>query len=108
MRTRTSYQPACPVIGSELLMVPLAVPAQGSSSLMRWFSRKPLRASSAPGASCHAPSALPMAFQVYTVPGSTASLWRRMQRTLPQRLSTQHQPPSAIPAACAVTGFTCR
>jgi len=46
----------------------------GSSSEIRWFSRKPLRASSAPGASCQAPSALPMAFQVQTVPGSTASL----------------------------------
>jgi hypothetical protein len=74
MRTRTSYQPAWPVTGSELLMRPLAVPAQGSSSLIRWLSRKPLRASSAPGASCQAPSALPIAFHVHTVPGSTASL----------------------------------
>ena len=71
MRTRTSYQPAWPVMGSELLIVP---PSKGSSSLIRWLSRKPLRASSAPGASCQAPSALPMAFQVHTVPGSTASL----------------------------------
>jgi hypothetical protein len=69
--TRTSYQPAWPVIGSELLMRP---PANGSSSEIRWLSRKPLRDSSAPGASCQAPSALPIAFQVHTVPGSTASL----------------------------------
>ena len=81
---------------------------RGSSSEIRWFSRKPLRDSSAPGASIQAPSALPIAFQVHTVPGSTASLWRAMQRTRPQRLSTQHQPPSAMPAACAVAGFTCR
>ena len=47
---------------------------KGSSSLMRWLSRKPLRDSSAPGASCQAPDALPIAFQVHTVPGSTASL----------------------------------
>ena len=78
MRTRTSYQPAWPVIGSELLMRgrrrACAPPGSGSSSEIRWFSRKPLRASSAPGASCQAPSALPIAFQVQTVPGSTASL----------------------------------
>ena len=103
--TRTSYQPACPVTGSELLMCP---PAKGNSSVMRWFSKKPLRASSAPGASCHAPDALPIAFQVHTVPGSTASLWRTMQRSSPQALVTQAQPPSSIPAALAVTGFTCR
>ena len=76
-RTRTSYQPAWPVTGSELLMrargLALAVRG-GSSSVIRWFSRKPFLASSAPGASCQAPSALPIAFQVHTVPGSTASL----------------------------------
>jgi hypothetical protein len=38
-----------------------------------------------------------MAFQVHTVPGSTASLWRHMQRTLPQGDSTHIQPPSAMP-----------
>ncbi len=76
MRTRTSYQPAWPVIGSELLMrvAPPAPPSNGRSSLIRWFSRKPFLDSSAPGASCQAPSALPIAFQVHTVPGSTASL----------------------------------
>ena len=79
MRTRTSYQPAWPVIGSELLMrrassAPPPALRNGSSSVIRWFSRKPFRASSAPGASCQAPSALPIAFQVHTVPGSTASL----------------------------------
>ena len=56
MRTRTSYQPAWPVTGSLLLMVPVP---KGSFSLIRWFSKKPLRDSSAPGASCQAPSALP-------------------------------------------------
>jgi hypothetical protein len=50
------------------------VPVAGQLLVIRWLSRKPLRDSSAPGASCQAPEALPMAFQVHTVPGSTASL----------------------------------
>ena len=71
MRTRTSYQPAWPVIGSELEMRLAAVP--GSSSEIRWFSRKPRCASFASGARRQAPGALPIAFQVHTVAGSTAS-----------------------------------
>ncbi len=55
-----------------------------------------------------APAALPMAFQVHTVPGSTASEWRAMQRTLPHWDSTQIQSPSAIPCTCAVRVFTNR
>ena len=71
MRTRTSYQPACPVIGSEFEM---RVPsAPGSSSAIRWLSRKPRCDSFASGARFHALAALPIAFQVHTVPGSTAS-----------------------------------
>ena len=105
MRTRTSYQPAWPVIGSELDTRP---ESRGSSSLIRWLSRKPRRASFASGARFHAPAALPMAFQVHTVPGSTASVWRAMQRTRPQGDSTQIQSPSSIPKARAVLGLTCR
>jgi hypothetical protein len=45
-----------------------------------------------------------MAFQVHTVPGSTASLWRHRQRTLPQGDSTHIQAPSAMPSAKAVVG----
>ena len=72
MRTRTSYQPAWPVMGSELETV-LPALGPGSSSLIRWLSRKPWRDSLASGVRRQAPGALPMAFQVQTVPGSTAS-----------------------------------
>jgi hypothetical protein len=103
-RARRTSRPG-PVIGSELLMRP---PANGSSSEIRWLSRKPLRDSSAPGARCQAPSSL-----ADRVPGPHRAGLHRLAVThhaaqLAPGLSTQHQPPSATPAACAVTGFTCR
>ena len=71
----------------------------GSSSLIRWLSRKPLRDSSAPSVKTQAPDALPMAFQVQTVPGSTARENRHIQRTLPWGDSSQIQSPSSKPLA---------
>ena len=107
MRTRTSYHAAWPVTGSELeKRMPSA--SGGSSSLMSPLIRKPRRASSAPGARFQAPGALPIAFQVHTVPGSTASDRRATQRTLPQVDSTQIQSPSRMPCADAAAGFTNR
>jgi len=50
---------------------------------------------------------LAMAFHVHTVPGSTASEYLAMQRTCPLRLD-HIQPPSAMPAACAVRELMCR
>src|SRR5512147_409488 len=105
MRTRTSYQAACPVIGSEFeIGPPDSLP--GSSSEIRWFSRKPSRDSLASGARRHAPGALPIAFHVHTVPGSTASEWLHRQRTLPHGDSTHIDAPSSIPAARATFGLT--
>ena len=71
MRTRTSYHAAWPVTGSELEIVPPTLP--GNSSEIRWFNRNPRCDSLASGARRQAPGALPIAFHVQTVPGSTAS-----------------------------------
>src|SRR5512142_2211874 len=104
MRTRTSYQAAWPVIGSEL---EIGLPdSPGSSSEIRWLSRNPRCDSFASGARRHAPGALPIAFQVQTVPGSTASEWLHRQRTLPHGDSTHIHAPSSIPAARATFGLT--
>ena len=71
----------------------------GSSSEIRWFNRNPRCDSLASGARRHAPCALPIAFQVQTVPGSTASEWLQRQRTLPHGDSTHIHAPSSMPAA---------
>src|SRR5262249_29687528 len=66
--TGTSYQPACPVMGSEL------DDPSGSRSESTLLRMNPRVTSFASGARPHAPGDFPMAFQVQTVPGSTASL----------------------------------
>jgi hypothetical protein len=92
--TRTSYHAAWPVIGSEL---EIRAAPDGSSSEIRWLSKKPFCDSLASGVRFQAPAALPIAFQVHTVPGSTASEWRAMHLTLPHCDSTQIQSPSSMP-----------
>ena len=78
MRTRTSYQPAWPVTGSEFEIRSPSPLGEGrgegsSSSEIKWFRMNPRLASFASASRRHAPGALPIAFQVHTVPGSTAS-----------------------------------
>src|ERR1700686_5328376 len=69
IRTRRSYQAACPVIGSELAT--LSPSLGGSNSLIRWFSKNPLVNSGESAARFQAPARLPIAFQVHTVSGLT-------------------------------------
>jgi len=72
---------------------------------MTWLSRNPFCDSLARGLKPQAPAALPMAFQVQTVPGSTALEKRAMQRTLPWGDSTQIQSPSSKPLARPTSGL---
>jgi hypothetical protein len=71
MRTRTSYQAAWPVMGSELES---ARRRQTRQFLGDQVVEQEARCDSlASGVRFQAPAALPIAFQVQTVPGSTAS-----------------------------------
>ena len=75
--------------------------ARGSSSLIRWLSRKPFVASGASGDSAQAPLRLPMAFQVQTVWPLTASMRATGTLIRPWCEVSQTQSPSLQPVLVA-------
>ena len=102
---RTSYQPAWPVIGSELL-----IPRSPSgNSLGDQVVQQEAQARFV-GRRGQLPGAAGLADRV---PGPDRVGFRRLAvadhaANPAHLLSTQHQPPSAMPAAPAVSGLTCR
>src|SRR5438445_13510519 len=103
--TRRSNHAACPVTGSELVRRRASDALRGSSSEIRWLSRKPAVASDASGERPHVPACLPTAFQVHTVCASTPSMVFKRQRIRPWCDSTQIQSPSSSSSSWAVPRF---
>ena len=77
--------------------------ARGSSSLIRWFIKKPWLDSLASAERPQVPRSLPMAFHVHTVFSCTPSISRTRTRTRPLRDSIHTHDMSLMPmrSACA-------